>query len=101
MPLPLHQFATAPASPTSGSSAALMGESSKISQIWSARISLRQLPLHMLIGSEKVSRWPEAFQMAGCMMMEASSPSTSSRSRTMNRHQRSLMLRFSSQPSGP
>ena len=39
--------------------------------------------------------------MAGCMMIVASRPSTSSRQRTIVRHQESRTLRFSSQPSGP
>jgi hypothetical protein len=71
-----------------------------MSHTWSVRISFLQ-PLQVHIGSEKVSRWPEAFQMAGCMMIVASSPDTSSRLRTVVFHQSSLMLRFISQPRGP
>ncbi len=40
-------------------------------------------------------------QTFGCMMMEVSMPTTSSRRCTMSRHQQSRMLRLSSTPSGP
>ena len=52
-------------------------------------------------GSVKVSRWPEASQTAGGDRMAASSPTTSSRSWTMDRHQAFLTLRSMLTPSGP
>ena len=45
--------------------------------------------------------YPDAFQIAGCMMMVASRPTTSSRSRVIARHQVSRRLRFNSAPRGP
>jgi hypothetical protein len=52
-------------------------------------------------GSLKPARWPEASQTRGCMMIEASMPTTSSRRCTMSRHQAVMMLRLSSTPKGP
>jgi len=52
-------------------------------------------------GSVKPATWPDASQTLGCIRIAASSPSMSSRSCTMERHQRSLMFFLSSTPSGP
>jgi hypothetical protein len=53
------------------------------------------------MGSLNVSTCPDALQMRGCMMMVASSPTTSSRIRVIRFHHRSFTLRLSSAPSGP
>ena len=57
--------------------------------------------LHIVIGSANVSRWPDAFQIFGCMMIVASSPATSLRPRTVNCHHACLTFCLSSHPSGP
>ena len=57
--------------------------------------------LHIVIGSANVSRWPDAFQIFGCMMIVASRPATSLRPRTVNCHQACFTFCFSSQPRGP
>ncbi|GBC87406.1 hypothetical protein HRbin12_01412 [bacterium HR12] len=56
---------------------------------------------HSTRGSVNALRWPEASQTFGDMMIAASSPTTSSRSWTIERHQALRMFRFSSTPSGP
>ena len=66
----------------------------------SSRNRLRQLR-HSTSGSVKFSTCPDASQTRGCMRMAPSSPTTSSRSWTIVRHQASLTLRLSSTPSGP
>ena len=53
------------------------------------------------MGSVKWSRWPLAFHTAGCIRMEASSPTMSARRRTLSCHHACLTLFFSSTPSGP
>ena len=70
----------------------------------SSSLSARKRPLHALqstSGSTKPATWPLASQVRGCMRIAASSPTTSSRNRTMELHHRSLRLRLSSTPSGP
>jgi hypothetical protein len=52
-------------------------------------------------GSVKLVRWPDASQMAGGESTEASRPTTSSRSCTIERHQASFTLRSISTPMGP
>jgi len=52
-------------------------------------------------GSVNPATWPLASQTRGCIRIAASSPSMSSRERTIEFHQRSLMFRFSSTPNGP
>jgi hypothetical protein len=73
-------------------------------QAWVASWSWRKRflqTLHSTRGSVNPSTWPEASQTRGCMRMEASSPSTSSRWWTIRDHQRSFTFRFSSIPRGP
>ena len=70
----------------------------------SSSLSARKRPLHVLqstSGSTKPATWPLASQTRGFIRMDASSPSTSSRERTIVRHQWSLMFFLSSTPSGP
>ncbi len=70
----------------------------------SCSLSARKRPLHVLqsmSGSVNPATWPLASQTRGCMRMAASSPSTSSRMRTMAFHHWSLRFFFSSTPSGP
>ena len=57
--------------------------------------------LQSTIGSVKPPTWPDASHTFGCMMMEDSMPTTSSRWRIMSFHQRSRMFFLSSAPSGP
>ena len=60
--------------------------------------------LHVLqstSGSVKPATWPEASQTLGCIRIAASRPSMSSRSCTIDRHQRSLRFFLSSTPRGP
>ena len=67
---------------------------------WSARkrsLQLRQ----STSGSVKVATWPLASHTFGAIRMEASRPTTSSRSCTIERHQASFTLRLSSTPRGP
>ena len=52
-------------------------------------------------GSVKVARWPEAAHTAGGDRMAASSPTTSSRNCTIERHQAFFTLRSMLTPSGP
>jgi hypothetical protein len=52
-------------------------------------------------GSEKLARCPDAFHTSGCMMIDASMPTTSSRLWTMKRHHSLIRLRLSSAPIGP
>ena len=67
---------------------------------WSARY-LCLLALQSTSGSVNPATWPEASQTFGCMMIEVSIPTMSSRRRTMSFHQQSRMFFFSSAPSGP
>ena len=62
---------------------------------------LRLHSLHWTSGSVKLSTCPLAIHTLGCMSIEASIPSTSSRSRTIDFHHWSLTLRLSSVPTGP
>jgi hypothetical protein len=67
---------------------------------WSARkrsLQLRQ----STSGSVNVARCPLASQTFGDMRIDASRPTMSSRSCTIERHHASLTLRLSSTPSGP
>jgi hypothetical protein len=69
-----------------------------------AATSARKRALHSrqsTSGSLKPARWPEASQTFGCMRMEQSMPTMSSRACTMSRHQAFLTLRLSSTPTGP
>ena len=52
-------------------------------------------------GSEKFATWPLARQTSGCMMIDASRPTMSSRWCTIVLHHSFIKLRFSSTPSGP
>ena len=73
-------------------------------QFWVSMVSARCLRLHSLhwtSGSVKLSTCPLAIHTFGCMSIDASSPSTSSRSRTIDFHHWSLTLRLSSVPTGP
>ena len=56
---------------------------------------------HSTSGSEKEPTWPDVTHTWGCIRMPASSPTMSSRSWTMARHQARLTLFLSSTPSGP
>jgi hypothetical protein len=70
----------------------------------SAILSARKRALQALqstSGSENPLTWPDASHTLGCIRIAASSPSTSSRSRTIAFHQRALTLFLSSTPSGP
>jgi len=70
----------------------------------SSRWSARKRFLHALqstSGSVKPSTWPLASQTLGCMRIEQSIPTMSSRARTTSVHHASLTLRLSSEPSGP
>ncbi len=67
---------------------------------WSARNRSLQF-LQSTSGSVNVAMCPLASQTLGAMRMAASSPTTSSRSWTIERHQASLTLRLSSTPRGP
>ena len=51
--------------------------------------------------AERLPTWPDVTQTWGCMRIPASSPTMSSRSWTIARHQARLTLFFSSTPSGP
>src|SRR5262249_49919585 len=61
----------------------------------------RVRPVRSTSGSVKPETWPDASHTRGCMMIAASSPTTSSRRVTTARHQASFTLRLSSTPSGP
>jgi len=54
-----------------------------------------------LVGSAKLATCPLASHTRGCIRMAESSPSMSSRERTIACHQRSCRLRLSSIPRGP
>ena len=56
---------------------------------------------HSTMGSLNDSTWPDVTHTCGCMRIPASSPTMSSRSWTIARHQARLTLFFSSTPSGP
>ncbi len=67
---------------------------------WSARNLLWQL-WHSVSGSVNVARWPDASQVLVGNSTDESSPTTSSREVTMDRHHCRLMFSLSSTPSGP
>ncbi len=67
----------------------------------SSRRNRRPQLAHSTSGSLKEPTWPEVTHTCGCMRIPASSPTTSSRSWTMARHQARFTLFFSSTPSGP
>ena len=52
-------------------------------------------------GSVKFARWPDASHTAGGLRIDASMPTTSSRSCTIDRHQAFFTLRSISTPRGP
>ena len=56
---------------------------------------------HSTSGSLNDPTWPDVTHTCGCMRIPASSPTMSSRSWTIARHQARLTLFFSSTPSGP
>ncbi len=67
---------------------------------WSARNRWWQ-DWHSVSGSEKAPTCPEATQVSRGRITEESSPTTSSRVCTIERHHCFLMLSFSATPSGP
>ena len=62
---------------------------------------IKPILVQSIIGSLNPPTWPDASQTFGCMMIEQSRPSMSSRAVTMSCHQAALTLRLSSTPSGP
>jgi hypothetical protein len=70
------------------------------SSSWSARKRFLQAR-QSTIGSLKWATWPLASQVRGCATIALSTPSTSSRPRTVRCHQKALRLFLSSTPSGP
>src|SRR5690606_2069657 len=70
----------------------------------SSSLSRRNRSLHSrqsTSGSVKLARWPDASHTGGGDRIEASRPTTSWRSCTIERHHASLTLRSSSTPTGP
>jgi len=76
------------------------GAASSLFFKWSTRVRVLHF-LHSEIKSANLSAWPDAFQISGCISIEQSSPTTSSRSWTAAFHHAFLTLFFNSTPSGP
>ena len=74
--------------------------SATASCMWSTRKRLWQL-WHSVRGSVNSPTWPDATQVWRGRMIELSSPTTSSRAVTIERHHWRLMFSLSSTPSGP
>ena len=77
----------------------LAGQRSSAS-IWPAR-KRRLQSRQSTIGSWKFATWPDATQVCGLAMIDESSPTTSSRSRTMVCHHAAFTFARSSTPIGP
>ena len=65
---------------------------------WSARQRFLHLPMHWTSGSVKLSTWPEASHVRGCIRIAASRATMSSRSCTFARHHSALTLFLSRTP---
>ena len=78
----------------------LASRSAMASCMWSMRNRLWQL-WHSVSGSVNSPTWPEATHTWRGRMIEESSPTTSSRAVTIERHHCRLMFSLSSTPSGP